>query len=146
MESHTMAKRKTTTKAERILKEERKRGKDDTLIALCVEYAQNVAAIDAGFAADPDGNSKFAEGGRNFWKQAMHALESIGRISATTVQGLSAKARIVPAVIKEGDGIMEDASSTFFLSLARDVRAFVEPAISKEFAASLTAERAVQSH
>ena len=58
---------------------------------------------------------------------------------------VSAKARIVPVVINEGDGILEEASSAFFLSLARDVRAFVEPVISEKFAASLAAKRAAQS-
>src|ERR1700694_3215183 len=97
-----MAKRKNTTK-----KLTTKRAADDAVIALCVEYAQCVAAIQAGYEADPDGDFKFADGPAeaNFRKRRKRALDGIGRHKTTTADGLSAKARIVPMIVKDNEGL-----------------------------------------
>ena len=40
--------------------------RQSAIIALCVKYCQLLGAYDAGFAADPTGNSDFAGTGRHF--------------------------------------------------------------------------------
>ena len=117
------AKRKPATKAKRGA------GKapiDEHLINECVVYAQGVAAFHAGFGADPDGWSKHAEGlGNPHYDRARQALRKIATMKARTPAGLDAKARIIPVVLDDSEGSLEDADEAFYRSFAADVRAFL---------------------
>jgi hypothetical protein len=85
-----------------------------------------VAAYEAGFHADPTGDCDYAEA---FGNEKSDGLNRISALRAKTPKGLSAKARVVPWVIKSGCGTMEDRDAHFFESFARDVRDLLEPII-----------------
>jgi hypothetical protein len=118
------AKRKPATKAKR--KSAKAAASDERLIGECVIYAQEIAAFDAGFKADPDGSSKNAAGlGDRRYQRAQQALTKIATMKARTPTGLDAKARIFPLVIQDCAGSLQDADEAFCRSLAADVRAFL---------------------
>jgi hypothetical protein len=99
---------------------------DAALIAACVTFAQYVAAFDAGFGADPT-DSEFAEKlGRRFCSQINGRIRKIAAMSATTAEGVQAKARAVRTVVKNSGGSMEENEEKFFLSFASDVQRFME--------------------
>jgi hypothetical protein len=103
------------------------------LIRECVIYAQSIAAHDAGFNVDPDGNMIHAAPlGDYHIDRAHQALVKISRIPVTTAEGLQAKARIVRA--------LEKHEEAFLLSFAADVKAFLEPTIDEHWHADLAAK------
>lgn len=98
---------------------------DAALIRACISYAQATAAHQAAFAADPDANNTFAEGAISLpEKHAAAALRTIAATKATTVEGLQAKARILPMILRyeDADHLEISAESVaFFRSFAADV-------------------------
>jgi len=68
---------------------------------------------------------------------AGEALAEISRTPATTPQGLQAKARIVPAVIKNAAGSPDEREEDFFLSFSADVKAVLQPIIDNEWREAL---------
>jgi hypothetical protein len=98
------------------------------LIRECILFVQSVAAYDAGFKADPDGDyAHAARLGDRHLDRASEAFEKISRTPATTTEGLQAKARIVPALIKHAAQSMDEREEAFFLSFAADVKAYLDP-------------------
>jgi hypothetical protein len=95
MSAASKAKTKTSTKAAA------KPSPDAELIRNCVQYAQAVAAVRAGFDADPDGNSVYSSpAARTHERAAIKALAAISAAKASTAAGICAKARIVPMVLR----------------------------------------------
>ncbi len=117
---------------------------DAALIRECVAFAQNVAAGDAGFIADPTDNKYAEKLGEQFSRRSEIALLKIGKLSATTAEGLQAKARVAPIVIRNTLGVPDEREDAFFTSFAADVKAFLAPIIQEHFQAGLTAERAAK--
>jgi hypothetical protein len=97
---------------------------DQRLIEECSIYAQSLAEFDEGVSADP----KVENVGRHA-DRAAAALEKIAAISAKTAEGLQAKAGIVAMVIGDAHGELQERDEKFFLSLAADVKAFLQPTI-----------------
>jgi hypothetical protein len=102
---------------------------ETALIRECVIYAQSVAAWAGGFDADPDGDSAHAAPlGKSHFARAEQALAKISRTPAMTAEGLQAKARIVPAIMKAAAGcVMDKEEGAFLSSFGADVKAFLEP-------------------
>jgi hypothetical protein len=100
---------------------------DQRLIEECSIYAQSLAAFDAGISADPNEN-KVENVGRHA-DRAAAALEKITAISPKTAEGLQAKAGIVAMVIGDANGELQERDEKFFLSLAADVKTFLQPTI-----------------
>lgn len=108
---------------------ERRAHKDHKLIRECIRYAQAVGAFEAGFKADPTGDSEFAGPAGNDYIASYNAsLKVIARLSATTMEGVAAKSRIVPLVIQAAARSLDAADAAFFLSLAADVDKILEDA------------------
>jgi hypothetical protein len=108
-----------------------------------VIYAQSVAAHNAGFKADPDGDSADAEtlGARQI-ARANLALAKITSIPPTTAEGLQSKARIVPMMIDDSLGSrIEDNEIAFLVSFAAEVKKFLEPIINEHWSADLAARK-----
>jgi hypothetical protein len=115
---------------------------DTPLIKECVVYAQSVAAAVAGFEADPDGNNKHAaQLSDRHNNRASQALTKIATMTASTPEGLQSKARILPMVIDDSCGSMEDADEAFYRSFAADVKKFLETIIHDHFVADLAAKK-----
>jgi hypothetical protein len=120
---------------------------DEPLIRECIAFAQNVAAFAAGFAIDPT-DSEYAEPmGSRFSTRYLSALFNISKMSALTLEGLQAKARVLPIIIKNA-GVSEHEDN-FFKSFAVDVDKLLQPIIEERCKAEDTAEelkaKAVQS-
>ena len=120
---------------------------DARIIAAAVRFAQCMAGFAAGFTADPDGDCKYAgpERGSSLWREAEAALAFLGKHSARSPEGLSAKARIVPVIIDDDTGLFENGGATFLSSFAADVKTFTEPLVLANWQAALDARKAVQS-
>ena len=117
--------------------------KDFALIRECVIYAQSVAAQSAGFAADPTGNNDHASALADiYFKRAEAALLKIARTPATTVEGLQAKARIVPVMIDDNEGSIVPEEKAFFRSFAAEVKEFLADAVQEAFVKELNAKKA----
>jgi hypothetical protein len=114
---------------------------DAALIRECVAFAQNVAANDAGYVADPTDSKYAAKLGEQFSRRYEIALLKMGKLSATTAEGLQAKARVVPIVIHNTAGSPDEREDAFFTSFAADVKAFLAPIIHEHFQAGLAAAR-----
>lgn len=98
------------------------RSPDARLIAECVIYAQSVAAWAAGFEADPDGDCVHANKlGADARARAGVALKAIPKMKATTASGLLAKARIVPTIIKDAAGSLDEREEDYMASFVADV-------------------------
>jgi hypothetical protein len=100
---------------------------DKRLIEQCVIYAQSVAAFAAGCEVDCDDPEVDRHGDR-----AMAALKRIAKIPARTAEGLRAKAHILPIVIKDCEGCLNDEDKKFSLSLSADVKAFLQTIIDED--------------
>jgi hypothetical protein len=108
------------------------------LIRECVKYAQALAAYNAGFKVDPDGNFKHADMlGRAHSALAERALGKITAMAAVTASGLQAKARILPLVVDDGSlaggGNDHGPTAEFFRSFATELRAFLAPLVEAEW-------------
>ena len=115
-----MAKTKTTPKPQ----SKRKPADPDARITgAAVKYVQCIAAIAASYGADPDGNFKNAERG-GFRREARAALTFLCKRRATTPQGLYAKAHVVPAIIDDDTGWLENGGTEFLATFAGDVKDF----------------------
>ena len=108
---------------------------DQRLIEECSIYAQSLAAFDAGVSADPNEN-KVENVGRHA-DRAAGALEEIAAISAKTAEGLQAKAGIAALVIGDAHGELQERDEKFILSLAADVKAFLQSTIDERARNSL---------
>jgi hypothetical protein len=127
------AKRKPTTKAKR----PGDSASDARLVSECVIYAQEIAGYQAGFMADPHSSSKNAAGlGKRRYDRAQQALTKIATMKASTPYGLDAKARILPLVIDDNEGSMQDIDEAFCRSFAADVRAFLDPLVHADWLAT----------
>jgi hypothetical protein len=112
------------------------------LIRECVVFAQSIAAYEAGFKADPDGNNAHAAAlGNHHLARARQALVKLSHTPATTAEGLQAKARIVSVVIDEAHQSIERHEEAFLLSFAADVKAFLGPTINEHWRADLAAKQ-----
>ena len=90
---------------------------DHGLIRNCVAYAKALGAFHEGSNADPDGNGAFSGGSPSFQRlksRARKLLTTIARTPATTANGLEAKARIVPMIMRDADGDFQDREQEFF--------------------------------
>jgi hypothetical protein len=74
--------------------------------------------------------------GNRHQNRAWQALTTIATMNASTPEGLQAKARIVPFVIDDGEGSMEDTDAAFYRSFAADVRAFLDPLVHANWSAA----------
>ena len=102
---------------------------DHGLIRNCVAYAKALGAFHEGSNADPDGNGAFSGGSPSFQRlesRARKLLTTIARTPATTANGLEAKARIVPMIMRDADGDFQDREQEFFGSFGAEVKAFLE--------------------
>ena len=108
---------------------------DAALIRACIAFAQNVAANDAGYAADPTDSEYAAPMGDEFSARYDAALRKMAQLSATTPEGLDAKARVVPIVIHNTAGSPDEREDNFFTSFARDVREVLKPIIHERWSA-----------
>jgi hypothetical protein len=118
-----------------------KRG-DTALIRECVIFAQSLGAYAVGFKADPDGDNKHAASLGSFHlDRARQALTKLLRTRATTAEGLQAKARIVPMMLDNSAGDLDEDDEAFLLSFAADVKAFLKPTIDEHWRADLAAKR-----
>ena len=104
---------------------------DDLLISHCVSYAQFVAAHEAGFEADPDGDNKVAEHLGGYRSKIEKALQAVAEIDAQTPEGLQAKARIVPFILRDTAGGMDEREFGFFQGFAADVKRILQPIINE---------------
>ena len=112
------------------------------VIRACVAYAQSIAAHKAGFEADPDGNSEVAEKtGERFSTAAHNALDRATVCPANSAEAIDAKARILPLILENSGGGLEEADAGFFRSFAADVRAFMAPIINRHFVDDLSSKR-----
>ena len=128
------AKRKPATNAKR---GPVKPPSDARLISECVVYAQEIGAYHAGFKADPDGSSKNAAGlGDLRYQRAQQALTKIATMKARTPTGLDAKARILPMVIDDNEGSLQDIDEAFCRTFAADVQAFLDPLVHADWLAT----------
>jgi hypothetical protein len=110
---------------------------DACLINEWVIYAQEIATFNAGFKADPDGGSKHAAGlGDQHYDRAQQALTKMATMKASTPAGLDAKAHILPVVIQDSGGSLQDADEAFCGSFAADVRAFLDPLVHADWLAN----------
>ena len=116
---------------------------DMAVIRECVIYAQSIAAKNSDFKADSDLDNKNAVAlGTRHSAQARRALTKITTMTASTPAGLQSKARILPMVIEDSAGSMEDFDELFFRSFAANVKAFLEPLIRSAWAADKAAAKA----
>jgi hypothetical protein len=102
---------------------------DQQLIKECANYAQSLAAFDAEFSGDPEGNK--VENVARHADRAAAALEKIAATPAKTAKGLQAKAQIVAVVIEDAHSELQKRDEKFLLSFAADVKAFLQPIINE---------------
>jgi hypothetical protein len=102
---------------------------DQQLIKECANYAQSLAAFDAEFSGDPEGNK--VENVARHADRAAAALEKIAATPAKTAKGLQAKAQIVAVVIEDAHAELQKRDEKFLLSFAADVKAFLQPIINE---------------
>ena len=123
-----MAKTKTTPKPQ---SKRKPADPDASIIKACVRFAQCTAGFAAGFTADPDGNFKYAgpAKGSVMRREVRTSLEFLGKKKATTPEGLNAKARVVPIIIKDDTGLFENGGGAFLLSFAAEVKEFTAPMV-----------------
>jgi hypothetical protein len=114
---------------------------DAIIIGTAVAYAQAVAAFHNGFKADPDGDMKnAAKLGKQQERIASDALARLASIPANSAEALDAKARILPMILDDDGGSIEENSEAFYRTFAADVRRFLEPIIHEHWLAE-NAER-----
>lgn len=111
----------------------KKQPSDAPLIRACVLYAQSISAYHAGFLADPDGNSNHAEPmGERPRTAAIMTLAKLATMKAETAAGLSAMARIVPLIAKDGEGRFGDLdAANFILAFADNVKEWMRPIVAE---------------
>ena len=131
-----MAKTKTTPKPQ---SKRKPADPDARIVAAAVKFAQCMAGFAAGFTADPDGDFKYAgpERGSPLWREAVAALAFLGEHPARSPEGLSAKARIAPTIVKDDTGLFENGGASFLSSFAADVKEFAEPMVYANWSAAL---------
>jgi len=131
--------RKSTTQ-----KSSRKASKpsgDAIIIDTAIAYAQAVAAFHNGFKADPDGDMKnAAKLGKQQERIASVALAKLAIIAANSAEALDAKARLLPMILDDDAGGLEENSEAFYRAFAADVRRFLEPIVHEHWLAE-NAER-----
>ena len=87
-------------------------------------YAQSVAAQEVGFAVT---DTEFAADlGGTHGDRALSAMTKIASMHAKTWTGLQAKAGIVPLMMQDSHGSLEERERAFVLSFAAEVKAFLE--------------------
>ena len=102
----------------------RRRRRDDSLVRDCVIYAQAIAALKAGYEADPDPDGRYAGSlGLRFYRRAERALARIAERPAHTSLGLEAKARIVPVIVARHMGLLSAPEAELISHFADEVRA-----------------------
>lgn len=102
----------------------RRRRRDEGLVRDCVIYAQAIAALKAGYDADPDADGRNAGSlGLSFFRRAERALARVAERQACTSLGLEAKARIVPVVVARHMGLLSAQEAELIRRFADEVRA-----------------------
>ncbi len=117
--------------------------KDAKRIRACVSYCAVVAATNAAFAVDPNGNKAFAN--RFVDGLELHqALATAAGLKATTLAGLSAKARaakLLMTVDLSPYDCWNDGQREFLVSFAEDMEASLRKALDAEYADKVAANR-----
>lgn len=122
-----------------------KMASDDALIRECIAFAQNLAASDASFDADPT-ESIYAERFRGpFFRRCNEALRKMAKLSARTAEGLQAKASVVPMVIRNTAGRPDEREDAFFTCFAADVKAFLAPIIQEHHKTAIASKHAASA-
>ncbi len=129
------AKRKTKLPAE-------KPYPDAALIRLCITIRAELAAQHGSWLAlDPDGSSAhIVPIGERHAERANRAIEKAATTKATTWAGLASKANVVPAIIDDDSGGMEERSEAFYRSFAADVERLSKATVENDRQAARTAE------
>jgi hypothetical protein len=118
---------------------------DAALIRECVVFAQNVAAEEAGFIADPTDSEYASKMGNPFCRRYNEALHKMGKLSAKTAEGLQAKARVIPIVIRNAIGSPDEREDAFFTRFGADVKAFLDPIILEHHKTTIAAKHAASA-
>jgi hypothetical protein len=66
----------------------------------------------------------------------------LATLPVKTPHALSAKARIVPMMLEDADGLLEASSARFLASFAADVRAYMDPLCHEQWLADNAARQA----
>lgn len=106
---------------------------DTALIQECVIYAQSVAAYRDGFKADPDGDMCHASAlGEKYMMRTWQAIIKIAATPATTLEGIRAKARIVPVMFESNEHhCLEPRDVNFLKSFADEVEKFLQSPVAE---------------
>jgi hypothetical protein len=67
---------------------------------------------------------------------ALSGQQRIATMKASTPTGLDAKARILPLVIQDCEGSLQDSDEAFCRSFAADMRAFLDPPVHADWLAT----------
>jgi hypothetical protein len=109
---------------------------DAKIVTACLGYSMTISAVSAAFEADPDGNSKNAARITGpYYERATKYLITATTPAATMI-GLSAKARIVPIVLLDAEGTLEEENENFLSAFAADVQRLVQDAVDADWRAA----------
>jgi hypothetical protein len=103
------------------IREARKTHPNRTLIENCVDYAVHMQGALAGFDVDPTDSEYASATDSIFRARARRHLVSATRIKACTIDGLRAKAALIPIIIASAAGCLEEPEAKFLQSLATDI-------------------------
>jgi hypothetical protein len=110
---------------------------NDPLIRACVAYAQNVAAWGAGFEIDPTDSEYAEQMGEEFSKRLNADLQKMSALSATTLEGLVAKAAAVAVMMRHNEHcVLNESDKKLIVSLARNVQTVLDPIIEERWRAA----------
>jgi excinuclease UvrABC ATPase subunit len=121
----------------------KKEKSEHKLIAACMRYAANVAAIHAAFNVDPDGNSKNAERMTDRMSEEMEEdLRAMAKHKAATCHGLLAFSKAMKAMIDaEVSGGFSEAEVDALYAFAENVTAITSEERNAAFAEACEREK-----
>jgi hypothetical protein len=104
---------------------------DVGLVRKCVECGAAIAAADASYRIDPDGNNANAVVVVvQYERRVKKLLSKIIKTPARSANGMQAKARLALAIGKSsGEVGLSEQEEKFFYALAADIDEFMEPLI-----------------
>lgn len=95
---------------------------DHQLILDCLSVASNLAAGHAAFKASPPEDSVHVERYANrHFKMARRCLDRVNSTKPKTISGLIAQARLVPMLLDDDCGGIEESTETFIRAFAANV-------------------------
>jgi hypothetical protein len=104
-----------------VIREGRKTHPNRSLIEHCVDYAVHMRGALAGFDADPTDSEFAAATDDIFRSRARKHLVLATKAKACTIDGLRAKAALIPIIIESGGGRLEEPEAKFLQALANDI-------------------------